>query len=66
MIKYSIILKDKAYAPQSGALLAFLDESALSFLVKLDVDSNAVARKCQMHFSTHNATCYKCGAVAIG
>ncbi len=66
IIKCSIIPEDEAYAPQSDAPSTSLNDSNSSFVLKLDVNSNAVVRKCQMHLSTHNAICYKYGAIATG
>ncbi len=66
IIRCSIIPEDKVYAPQSNTLLASFNESDSSFVLKLDIDSNAFMRKCQMYLSTHNATCYKYGAAATG
>ncbi len=66
IIKCSIIPEDEAHAPQSDAPSAFLDDSNSSFVLKLDVDTNVVVRKCQMHLSTHNATCYQYSAAATG
>ncbi len=54
------------HAPQSDVLSTSLDDSDSSFVLKLDVNSNEVAMKCQIHLSTHNATCYKYGAAATG
>lgn len=59
IIKCSIKPKDEANAPQPDTLSAFLDKSDSSFALKLDVDSNAVTMKFQIHLSTHKATCYK-------
>ncbi len=61
LIKCSIISEDEAYARQSDTPSAFLDDLDSSFVLKLDINSNAIARKCQMHLLTHNATCYKYG-----
>lgn len=66
IIRCSIIPEDEADAPQPNALLASLDDSNSSFILKLDVNSNVVAKKCQMHLSTHNAICYKYGAIVTG
>ena len=49
----------------SEALLAFLTEKFdADFIQKFKNDSNAVILKRQMHFISHNATCYKFGAAA--
>ncbi len=61
IIRCSIIPEDEAHTLQLDAPLASLNESDLSFILKLDINSNAVARKCQIYLSTHNATCYKYG-----
>ncbi len=66
IIRYSIILEDEAHAPQSHAPLPSLNDSDLRFVLKLDVHSNAVARKYSIHLSIYNATCYKYGVVALG
>ena len=66
IIRCSIKPEDEAKAPQPNAPSASLDESDSSFALKLDADLNAVAKRFQMHSSTHNATCYKYGAAAIG
>ncbi len=65
IIKCFIIPEDEGHLPQSDAPSASLDNSDSSFVLKLDVDSNAVVKKCQMHSSTYNATCYKYSAAAI-
>ncbi len=62
----SIIPEDEAYAPQSDAPSASFDNSDSSFVLKLDVDSNIIAKKCQIYLSTHNATCYKYSAATTG
>ncbi len=64
IIRCSIILEDEAHVPQSDALSAYHDDSDSSFVLKLDVDSNVVVRKYQIHLSTHNAICYKYDAAA--
>ena len=46
----------------SEAPPADLAETNQQFNNKLAADSNAVAAKCQMHSTTHNATCFKYGA----
>lgn len=61
IIRYSIIPKDEAHASQSDVLLAFFDNSDSSFVLKLDINLNVVVRKCQIHLSTYNTTCYKYG-----
>lgn len=66
IIKYSIIPKDKVYVLQSNTPLAFFDESDSSFILKLDVDLNVVARKYQIHLSTYTTTCYKYGVTTTG
>ena len=66
IIRYSIKPEDEAKALQTDTPYAFLDESDSSFTLKLDVNSNAVAERFQMHLSNHNATCYKYGAAIIG
>ena len=48
----------------SEAPPANLAETNQQFNDKLAADSNAVAAKCQMHSTTHNATCFKYGAAA--
>lgn len=64
IIKCSIIPEDEAKTPQYNIPSTLLNELDLSFIQKLDVNLNAVARKCQMHSSTHKTTCYKYGAIA--
>ena len=66
IIRCSIVLEDKTRAPKFEAPSAFLDESDSSFALKLDIDSNIMAMRYQMHSSNHNAICYKYGATAIG
>ena len=66
MIRCSIKPEDEAKAPQPNAPSAFFDESDSSFVLKLDVNSNTMAKRFQMHLSTHNATCYKYRAAATG
>ncbi len=66
IIRYSIIPESKIQAPQSNALLAILEESDLSFVLKLYVDLNPMVKRYQMHLSIYNASCYKYKAVAIG
>ena len=65
IIRCFIIPKDKQYASQFNAPSAFFNNSDSSLVLKLDVNSNAIVKKCQMHLSTHNVTCYKYGAAAI-
>lgn len=66
ILRCSIKPEDEAMTLQPDALSDFFDELDSSFALKLDLDSNAVTMRFQMHFSTHKATCYKYGAVAIG
>lgn len=66
IIRYFINLKDKAKTLQFDVPSAFLDELDSSFAPKLDVDSNAVAIKFQMHLSIYNAIYYKYGAAITG
>lgn len=52
--------------PQSNTPSAFFNNLDLSFILKLDVDSNAIVRECQIYLSTYNATCYKYDATTTG
>lgn len=56
IIRCFVILEDKTHALQSDTSLTFFDELDSSFILKLDVNLNIIARKYQMHLSTHNAT----------
>lgn len=59
IIRYFIILKDKADISQFNTPLAFLNESNLNFILKLNMNSNTIVRKYQIYLPTYNATCYK-------
>lgn len=50
MIRYSIITQNDVDMPLFDTILAFCNKLNLSFVVVLDIDINAVARKCQIHF----------------
>ena len=51
--------KDNSEAPSAS-----LDETDDIFAAKLAIDSNCIASKCQMHSTSHNATCFKYGSAA--
>lgn len=46
IFRCSIIPEDEVYVPQSNVSSASFDNSNSSFVLKLDINSNAVARKC--------------------
>lgn len=61
------IISDKTHTTCNlQAPSAFLDKLDTELAEKLAADSNAVASKCQMHSTSHNATCFKYGAAATG
>lgn len=57
IIRCFIKPEDEAKTPQPNAPSASHNESDSSFALKLDANSNVMAKKFQMHSSTHNVTC---------
>ena len=66
IIKCSIVPARRSDGPKLDAPLASLNETDQEFAQRLEDDSNAVASKCQLHSSSHNATCFEYGAAATG
>lgn len=54
--RYSIIPKKEVHISQSDILLAFFGELNSNFELKLDINSNTIARNCQIHLSTYKTT----------
>lgn len=66
VIKCSIKLEDEAKALQPNILSAFFDELNLSFILKLDLNSNAMTMRFQMLLLIHNIIYYKYRTTRIG
>lgn len=65
IIRYFIITKDEANISESDTLSIFFVELDSSLVLKLDINSNSVVKKCQMHLSTYNTIWYKYNTIII-